>query len=78
LLQNLITACGGMLGVGAAMIGFCLAPMNWAERVLFAVAGLMLIDPGTVTDISGILMLGTGLLIQWRKSKSLKKGAQIC
>jgi UPF0716 family protein affecting phage T7 exclusion len=52
--------------------------MNWAERVLFAVAGLMLIDPGTVTDISGILMLGTGLLIQWRKSKSLKKGAQIC
>jgi TRAP transporter 4TM/12TM fusion protein len=78
LLQNLITACGGMLGVGAAMIGFCLAPMNWAERVLFAAAGLMLIDPGTLTDIIGILMLGTGLIIQWRKSKSLKKGAQVC
>ena len=78
LLQNLITACGGMFGVGAAMIGFCLAPMNWAERVLFAVAGLMLIDPGTLTDIIGLLMLGAGLFIQWRKSRSLKKGGKAC
>ena len=78
LLQNLITACGGMFGVGAAMIGFCLAPMNWAERVLFAAAGLMLIDPGTLTDVSGILMLGAGLFIQWRKSRSLKKGGKAC
>ena len=78
LLQNLITACGGMFGVGAAMIGFCLAPMNWAERVLFAVAGLMLIDPGTLTDAIGLLMLGAGLFIQWRKSRSLKKGGKAC
>jgi len=78
LLQNLITACGGMFGVGAAMIGFCLAPMNWAERVLFAVAGLMLIDPGTLTDVIGLLMLGAGLFIQWRKSRSLKKGGKAC
>jgi TRAP transporter 4TM/12TM fusion protein len=78
LIQNLITACGGMLGVGAAMIGFCLAPMNWGERVLFAVAGLMLIDPGTLTDIIGILMLGTGFFIQWWKSKSLKKKERVC
>ncbi len=78
LVQNLITACGGMFGVGAAMIGFCLAPMNWGERALFAVAGLMLIDPGTLTDIIGIVMLGGGLLIQWRKSKSLKKAENAC
>jgi len=78
LLQNLITACGGMFGVGAAMIGFCLAPMNWAERVLFAAAGLMLIDPGTLTDVIGLLMLGAGLFIQWRKSRSLKKGGKAC
>ena len=78
LVQNLITACGGMFGVGTAMIGFCLAPMNWLERALFAVAGLMLIDPGTLTDIIGILMLGAGLFIQWRKSKSLKKKEPVC
>jgi TRAP transporter 4TM/12TM fusion protein len=67
--QNLVTACGGMFGLGAAMIGFCLAPMNWFERVWFAIAGLMLIHPGTLTDIIGIVMLAMGLFIQYRKKK---------
>jgi TRAP transporter 4TM/12TM fusion protein len=66
---NLVTACGGMFGVGAAMIGFCVAPMNWFERIWFAIAGLMLIDPGTVTDTIGIMMLAAGLVIQYRKKK---------
>jgi len=73
LTQNLITGSLGMAGVGAAMIGYCLAPMRWWERILFAVAGLMLIDPGTVTDVMGIAMLAVGLVYQWRKSQSLKK-----
>jgi len=70
LIQNLITACGGMCGLGAAMIGYCLTHMKWWERVWFAIAGLMLIDPGTVTDIIGIAMLGIGLFYQWQKSKT--------
>jgi TRAP transporter 4TM/12TM fusion protein len=69
LTQNLITALLGMIGIGAAMIGFCLAPMNWYERFWFGIAGLMLIDPGFVTDIAGILMLVVGLIIQLRKKK---------
>jgi TRAP-type uncharacterized transport system fused permease subunit len=32
LTQNVVTASGGMFGVGVAMIGFCLAPMNWFGR----------------------------------------------
>jgi TRAP transporter 4TM/12TM fusion protein len=66
---NLVTACGGMFGIGAAMIGFCVAPMNWFERIWFAIAGLMLIDPGIVTDIIGIMMLAAGLVIQYRKKR---------
>lgn len=66
---NLVTASGGMFGIGAAMIGFCVAPMNWFERIWFAIAGLMLIDPRTVTDIIGIMMLTAGLVIQYRKKK---------
>jgi TRAP-type uncharacterized transport system fused permease subunit len=69
LAHNLITACLGMFGVGTAMIGFCLARMNWFERVWFFVAGLMLIDPGLLTDAVGLGMLVIGLIIQWRKSK---------
>ena len=69
LTANLVTACGGMFGIGAAMIGFCVAPMNWFERIWFAIAGLMLIDPRTLTDIIGIMMLAAGLVIQYRKKK---------
>ncbi|HSB67996.1 MAG TPA: TRAP transporter permease [Candidatus Methylomirabilis sp.] len=67
---DLVTACGGMFGIGAAMIGFCVAPMNWFERVWFGLAGLMLIDPGLTTDIIGIAMLAVGLYIQYRKKKT--------
>jgi len=69
LTMNLVTACGGMFGIGAAMIGFCVAPMNWFERIWFGVAGLMLIDPGFVTDVIGVAMLAAGLFIQYRKKK---------
>jgi UPF0716 family protein affecting phage T7 exclusion len=59
-----------MIGVGAAMIGFCVAPMNWFERIWFGIAGLMLIDPGLVTDAIGIVMLIVGFVIQYRKKKA--------
>ncbi len=39
LTQNLITASCGMFGVGAAMIGYCLAPMRWWERDLVRCRG---------------------------------------
>jgi TRAP transporter 4TM/12TM fusion protein len=72
LIQNLVTASSGMFGLGVAMIGYCLAPMRWWERIWFSVGGLMLIDPGTLSDLIGMGMLGAGLLYQWRKSKALK------
>jgi TRAP transporter 4TM/12TM fusion protein len=78
LVQNLITACGGMFGIGAAMIGYCLTNMTWWERALFAIAGLMLIDPATITDIIGVVMLGLGLFYQWHKMKSGKGMAAVC
>lgn len=71
LAHNLLTACGGMFGVGVAMIGFCLAPMNWMERAVFLVGGLMLIDPGIATDVGGLCLLAVGLFLQWRKQRAL-------
>ncbi|WP_425061348.1 TRAP transporter permease [Sporomusa carbonis] len=69
IVQNLTTAICGMTGIGAAMIGYCLANMSLAERILFFVGGLMLIDPGIWTDIAGVVMLVTGIIIQIRKKK---------
>ncbi len=31
MVQNLITSCAGMSAIGAAMIGYCVAPMNWSS-----------------------------------------------
>jgi TRAP transporter 4TM/12TM fusion protein len=76
LTMNLITACGGMFGVGVAMIGFCLADMKWWERIWFAIGGLLLIDPGAVTDLIGIAMLTLGLLYQWRTRRAAKSAFQ--
>jgi TRAP transporter 4TM/12TM fusion protein len=56
-LQTLITSCIGMTAIGAAMIGFFLAPMSWLERVLFFAGGLMMVVPGTYTDLLGLALL---------------------
>ncbi len=71
LIQNLITASCGMYGVGAAMIGFCLAPMNWVERAVFFGAGLLLIDPGALTDLAGLSILVLCMANQVRKKRAL-------
>ncbi|MCU0589276.1 MAG: TRAP transporter permease [Syntrophobacteraceae bacterium] len=69
LTQNLITASCGMFGVGAAMIGYCWTHMHALERLLFLGAGLMLIDPGTYSDIAGLCLLALGAGLQWQKHK---------
>jgi len=75
---NLVTACGGMLGIGVAMIGFAFTNMKWWERIWFAVGGLLLIDPGIMTDLIGIAMLVMGFLNQWRIRKQRQPACQTC
>jgi TRAP-type uncharacterized transport system fused permease subunit len=70
MIQTLITSCAGMTAIGAAMIGFFVAPMSWIERILFAVGGLLLVDPGTVTDLLGIGLLALCVASQYRKKKA--------
>ena len=70
MIQTLITSCTGMTAIGAAMIGFFVAPMNWLERILFIVGGLLLVDPGTVTDIMGLVLLAGCVANQYRKKRA--------
>jgi UPF0716 family protein affecting phage T7 exclusion len=53
------------------MIGFCLAPMSWVERIVFFGAGLMLIDPGAVTDLAGLSILVLCMANQVRKKRAM-------
>ena len=58
-----------MTAIGASMIGFFLAKMTWLERGVFFIGGLMLVDPGTITDIIGICILAIAFYFQWQKKE---------
>ena len=70
MVQTLITSCGGMTAIGAAMIGFFWAPMKWWERVLFFAGGLMLVHPQVATDFVGVALLAGLLVFQRYKKRS--------
>ena len=59
-----ITSVVGIFGVSAALEGFFLGRMSWYERIISAIGGLLLIYPGTVTDIVGIALVGFVLILQ--------------
>jgi TRAP transporter 4TM/12TM fusion protein len=58
---------GGTIGVtalAAGLEGYFIRPATWLERGLFAAAAFLLIDPGLLTDVIGLGLLGVGLLLQ--------------
>ncbi len=71
-LMSLITALIGMIGLSASMIGCFLTRLNKFERLLMFIGGLLMIDPGTLTDIIGIIILGGVFVLQRRKCKMEK------
>lgn len=70
--QIIITSLVGMLGIGAAMEGYFLTHAGWLERILFLTGGLMLIDPGLVTDLIGAGLIAVTLLWQYKKVRMNK------
>ena len=73
LIWALTTSIIGMVGLGAAMIGYFLANANPLIRVVFFFGGLLLIDPGLLTDVIGFGMLGSAMVFQWLKRKRQDK-----
>ena len=62
-----VTAFVGIFGVAAALEGYFLGHMNPVLRVLYAAGGLMMIYPGTVTDLMGLAMIVAGAV--WQKAR---------
>jgi TRAP transporter 4TM/12TM fusion protein len=73
--QNLVSASLGMIGVGAAAIGYLVTHMRWYERVWCGIAGLGLIDPGLLTSVVGLAMLVLAIAWQWRRRGAARLGA---
>jgi TRAP transporter 4TM/12TM fusion protein len=69
IIQMIITSVIGMVGIGAAVEGWYWTRMSWWERVPIFAAGILLVDPGTLTDIIGFMIIGLITIIQYRKAK---------
>ena len=69
LLLATITALLGMVALSSGLIGFladkCLLP----ERLLLAVGGLLLIKPGWITDVIGVVIFAVILALQLKRRK---------
>jgi TRAP-type uncharacterized transport system fused permease subunit len=70
IIQMIITSVIGMIGIGAAVEGWYWTHTAWWERIALFIAGLLLIDPGMITDIIGIVIFGLITAIQYYKSKA--------
>ena len=71
LIMATATALIGMWGLSIAMIGFFVVPTNKLERILFFVGGILMIDPGGMTDLVGLGILGTLVFLQLARKKKL-------
>lgn len=70
-----ITATLGMLSISIGMIGYFIKDMNWVFRIACIAGGLMMIYPGTVTDIIGVAILVASFAVQRLEVKNRKAAA---
>ncbi|WLR57706.1 TRAP transporter permease [Mesobacillus subterraneus] len=72
LIWVVFSAISGMLAIGAGVIGYWLRKLQWWERVLGIVGGIMLIYPEGMSDIIGlglfVLLVALQLLIKDKDS----------
>ena len=71
LFVSAVTALLGMIGLSAAMIGYLAGPCNMVLRAILFVGGMLMIIPGTMTDVVGIIVLGA--IVYWQKKKALQR-----
>lgn len=63
------TSIIGLFGVSSGLEGFVFRKMPWYLRICSVVGGLMLIDPGHLTDAVGVAIVGAVMLVQYMGSK---------
>ncbi len=69
-----ITSFIGIFAVSAALSGYFLKRMEWYERIVAAVGGLLLIYPGIVTDLIGVALVAivaVGQIITRKNQKAI-------
>ncbi|QGT99458.1 TRAP-type uncharacterized transport system, fused permease component [Candidatus Syntrophocurvum alkaliphilum] len=70
---SVLTAMLGMFGISSAMMGYFIRHSYLWERLVLFAAGIMLISPNILVDLSGvILIIGIWLIQKRREDENLK------
>ena len=75
ILQIGITSVFGMLGIAAALEGYYTRHAHLLQRILFLAGGLLLIEPGLITDIIGVVIIIIPIL--WQDLENKKFGGRM-
>ena len=70
--QITISSIVGIAGVAAGLSGYLYRNLNWILRIVAIAGGLLLIIPGSVTDIIGIVIIVAIFLVQVFASRANK------
>ncbi|HBT79096.1 MAG TPA: C4-dicarboxylate ABC transporter, partial [Selenomonas sp.] len=72
LISTTLTAIIGMIALSSALIGYLADNCHLPERIILIVGGLLLIKPGLMTDVVGLVLFLGILFIQLRRHKNKK------
>ena len=64
-----LTALLGMIAISSALCGFLADHCRPYERILLIIAGLLMIKPGGITDLVGLVLFVVILVMQHRRAK---------
>ena len=64
-----LTALLGMIAISSALCGFLADHCRPYERILLIIAGLLMIKPGGITDLVGLVLFAVILVMQYRRAK---------
>lgn len=67
-----VTSLVGVFGVSAGLEGYMIKRINPLQRILSAAGGLLLIDPNTLTDVIGIVLIAVVVIWQILENKTAK------
>jgi len=67
--QMLVTSVLGMVALGAGVAGFWNVSLRPMERIALIAGGLLLVDPGLVTDLFGAAVVVTVYLLQRSRAR---------
>jgi TRAP transporter 4TM/12TM fusion protein len=75
---SLVTALLGMVSIGAGLIGFWYRKINWIERTITVITGLLLVYPEGNTDLIGfgifVILLIVQVMTKQKDESKLEKG----